>query len=320
MGIAICIPTHNEKIKIINQAIESAFRQTIQIEEIIVSDDCSKNHFIRELRKTADIFRRNFNVNIKIYFNEINIGYANNWNKCLEYSSSDFNLILHADDMLKHNAVEKLLNYYSRHPDCALVGGQEDIVDETGKIVLERKIKDDKYYPKGSIYEFIKEQGSYIPCSSVMFNMDKIRQVGFFQEDVLATDELYWPKVLQYSPIAVLGESLINRRRHSGQTEYYDFKNKRRQIIEWGYHFKKIIDYEKRPDKRKELKRLVNRKIANGLTGNIFISCIEYHKSMSLAFFYLINGIKVYPKIILELSFWKRIMKSIITYLYYIVR
>ena len=104
-----------------------------------------------------------------------------------------------------------------------MIGGYEDFINENGNLTKKSKPKETKVYQRGQIYEFVLNHGSYIACSSVMFNMEKIRQFGFFDESVLATDELYWPKVLRKFPIAVLGESLINRRIHPGQTEYKDF-------------------------------------------------------------------------------------------------
>jgi glycosyltransferase involved in cell wall biosynthesis len=306
--ITVAIPVYNGA-KFIKDAVNSVLSQTKRVDHILIVDDASSDNSIDVVQ---NIKAEHPTWDIQYYRNDRNLGYPSNWNNCFKFCTTKYLMILHQDDMLKKGTVKILYEFLQAKPHLALAGGYEDFVDEHGRIIRENPEKETRIYQTGEIYEFVKNHGSYIACSSVMFDMDKIRQVGYFDTDVIATDELYWPKVLQYYSIAVLGESLINRRRHSGQTEYSDFMNKRRQIIEWGDHFKKVTDYEKRPDKRKELKKLVNRKIANGLVGNIFISCIKYHKSMYLALFYLINGIKVYPKILLELSFWKRILKGIL--------
>ena len=147
-----------------------------------------------------------------------------------------------------------------------------------------------------------------------MFDMDKIRNVGYFDEGVLATDELYWPRVLQYYPIAVLGKSLINRRIHDEQTEYDDFKNKKEQIVEWNSHFIKIIDYEKRELERSNLQKLVKKK--SGLTYGVSItkSAIVRLRSPELGLFYLLNGVKIYPQLLIMPLFWKNLLYSLLVY------
>lgn len=297
--ITAAVPVFNGG-KYIREAINSIIEQTIYVDEIIVFDNCSSDETTDVVRMIID---NNPEKNIKLYKNEYNLGYQKNWNKCLENATSDFVLLLHADDMLKPDTIEKQLNFFQEHPELALVGGYEDIIDEYGNLIRESKPKETKIYQRDQIYEFVLNHGSYIACSSVMFNMNKIKQVGFFEENVLATDELYWPKILSKFPIAVLGESLINRRIHPGQSEYSDFKNKSEEIIAASLAQYKIADYEKRPELRKKIKRLIQEKNArNGVR-----IAFKVRKNPKMFIRYLLFSLKENPSIIFTKLIWREI-------------
>jgi glycosyltransferase involved in cell wall biosynthesis len=161
--------------------------QNYNVDEIVISDDCSTDDTLAIVKEFKD---RHRNVNISILKNSTNLGYSENWNRCLGIATSDYVLLLHADDLLKAGTVEILIEFFRRHPECALVGGQEEFINKDNELISDARIKQDIIYEKGYVYEFVLDTSSYIPCSSVMFNMQKIRQTGFFDTDVLATDEL----------------------------------------------------------------------------------------------------------------------------------
>lgn len=308
--ISVAIPVFNGA-RFIKEAIYSIFSQTIEVDEILICDNSSTDDTVSVVE---NIIKLNPNKNILLIQNKQNYGYAKNWNICLENSSSDYVLLLHADDLLRPKGIETLIDFLKKNIEYGLVGGQEFRFNENGEGIYEKAKGHSKLFEKGQILEFVRDKGSYIPCSSVMFDMEKIRKVGFFQEGVLATDELYWPEVLQYYPIAVLGKFIINRRTHNGQTEYDDFKNKKREIIRSGNHFDTIIEYEKRADEKRLLAKLIKIKKANALI-SISRSVIVHHHSLRLSFFYIVNSVKVFPLILLTKIFWKSHLKSLLIYL-----
>jgi len=304
-NISVGIPTFNSA-KFIKNTIESILFNSYSVNEIIISDDNSEDETLVICQKlqTRD-------KSIKIYRNKHNFGYQKNWNKCFKYCKSKYLIILHHDDILKQNAIEKQIKFLNEHPDIALVGGQEDYIDENGIITLEREKIKDKIFNKGNIFEFIKETGSYIPCSSVMFDMEKIRKIGFFDENYLAADELFWPKVLTKFPIAVLGYSLIDRRNHSKQTEYSDFEKKSDKIIEAAYAQNKIAEYEKEPLRQKATLKILNEKTARNCI-RIAHKVFQRHRDISTALKYLKVSFKEYPKIFFSKFFIKFTIKAVL--------
>ena len=220
LNVTVAIPSYNSELFLI-KTVESVLAQTKTVNEILIIDDCSTDKSYEIACELSGKYS-----NIKAYRNVENLGYAKNWNNCIKSCQTKFLLILHHDDLLKSDSIEKQLNFFKKNRDIALVGGYEDFIDEHGNLISRKKSTETKIFEKDQILEFVTHTGSYIPCSTVMFDLEKIKKVGFFDEKYLATDELFWPKVLTEFPIALMGESLINRRIHPGQTEYSDFKKK----------------------------------------------------------------------------------------------
>ena len=287
----------------------SVINQTIAIDQILIVDDCSRDNSYSIACELSNAYS-----NITAIQNKTNLGYSRNWNKCLDYASSDFALLLHSDDLLKKDTIEKQMGYFNENPLTAIVGGQEDFIDENGQHIITKDRVNTRVFCPGEIYEFVKDRGSYIPCSSVMFNMSIIRKVGYFQENVLAADELYWPKVLRTHHIAILGESLIDRRKHNAQAELLDFKTKKEEIVGWAIHFKKILDYEPRENKKKALWKVIRKKLAYSAALNISRSAVVYHSSLALAVYYVFNGLKIYPAILIQKLFWKSMLATSLIY------
>ena len=219
ISVTVAIPVYNGE-RFLESAVESVVKQDHPVSEIIIIDDHSTDNtheIVEKLKLEIN------NLNIKYYKNIKNIGYPKNWNRCFELCKTRFLIILHQDDELKKYCVRMQLNFLEKNDAIALVGGFEDSIDSEGRLIKKQKKRETRIFEKGKIFEFATQTGFYIPCSSVMFDMEKIRNVGYFDEDVIATDELYWPKVLSKYPIAIIGESLINRRAHPDQAEYRDF-------------------------------------------------------------------------------------------------
>ncbi|MGK9369485.1 glycosyltransferase family 2 protein [Melioribacter sp. Ez-97] len=303
--VTVAIPVYNGK-KFIRNAIDSILKQRNLVKSIFVIDDASNDgidDIIKEYQSKTEI--------IEYYKNPTNLGYPKNWNNCFYHCKTKYLIILHQDDELTLNSIEKLINFIQNHPDVALVGGLEDFIDEKGRLISKSHTKETKIFQKGQIYEFVKETGSYIPCSSVMFDMEKIRNVGFFDENYLATDELFWPKVLTKFPIAILGESLILRRIHPEQTEYSDFANKFDKIIEAAKEQYHIASYEENLFQRRKTLKILQEKASRNCI-RIAYKVFKTQKDFYTALRYLKVAWKEYPKIFFSKFFIKFSIKAIL--------
>ncbi len=308
-SVTVAIPSYNAE-EFILDTIQSILNQTSPVDEIIICDDCSTDNTVAKIRE----FIHSGNFNIRLILSEQNLGYQRNWNKCIENSNSDYTVILHSDDMLKPDTIAKQIKSFKENPDIAIVGGQEDSIDEQGNIISLRQHAMTKSFKKGQIYEFVAQTNSYIPCSSVMFDMKKIRLVGYFDTDTIAVDELYWPKILQHYPVMILGESLILRRRYSGQTEYGDFVKYYPTALYIYKKFGRIIDYEKRPAYKSKVKVLLKKKFSMGYINIISISlAFRGYKKVSIG--YLFYAFRINPFLIFDIWKIKKVLIKIVYYL-----
>lgn len=119
MHFSIIIPVFNAE-KFISQAIDSIINQTLDFKEnieIILVDDGSTD----QSQKICRQYERQYPNNIK-YIYQDNSGPGNARNTGLDAISTNTDCIgfLDADDYLSNNALEKVLNFYSKWSDIQL--------------------------------------------------------------------------------------------------------------------------------------------------------------------------------------------------------
>lgn len=211
---------------------------------------------------------------------------------------------------MKEDAIQTQIEFLNKHPDIALVGGMEDKIDEKGTKIYKKNLVESKIYNSGQVYEFVSQTGSYIPCSSVMFDMEKIRQVGYFDTDTIAVDELYWPKVLQYFAIAVLGKCLIDRRQHSNQSEYGDFIKYYPTALSIYKKFNRIRDYEINSYNKKKISKYLSKKFSQGYI-NIIAFSLAKNGYKKIAIGYVIYAFRIDPYLLFDIRvIWKALIKT----------
>lgn len=302
--ITIAIPAFNGA-SFLAATLKSVIEQSHPVNQIIITDDASTDDTSQLVRSLQEEYSQ---FDIRYYRNERNIGYPCNWNRCFEYCKTRYLVILHQDDLLKRNTVGVLFEFLRSNPDLALAGGYEDFIDVNGKIAGVKNPKLTKVYQAGEIFEFVTGHSSYIACSSVMFDMEKINNVGYFDTDVIGTDELYWPKVLSKYPIAVLGESLIYRRAHNEQTEYADFIKHEKNALAIYEKFKRIAEYERRVYLQQEILRILKRKFSKAWIG--ISANVAKRGYRIIAFKYIAKSIHLNPAILFYFPImWKTLAK-----------
>lgn len=289
--ITVAIPTYNGSA-FLEQTVESVILQTLEVEGILIIDDASEDNTVKKAR---EIIEKYSNSKMSLFINEKNIGYQANWNRCFDLCKTKYLVILHQDDMLKRNSCERLVTFHKDHPALALAGGHEEFCNELGAPLKQKTtFKSERIFAKGQIYEFINETGSYIACSSVMFNMEKIKEVGGFEVDVSGTDELYWPRVLTKYPIAVLGSRLILRRIHPEQAEYRSFISDEKDAIKIFQRFKKLVLLEERIQYRRKILHYLRKKFFVGYIGIIATSLAKQgYTGLSIKYFF--KAFRIYP-------------------------
>lgn len=172
--ISIVITVYN-RINGVKRLFESISKQRYKNVEIIVADDNSDD----DIKSVID----SYNDSRIVYFkNEINLGYANNCKKALDYCSGEYVIFLSDDDcLIDETFFEKAMeSFENKEIDCSF-----------GRIAVSKG--DDfivNHYPFEKIYnskdfldEIIKLRFSfldYFSFSSFLFKVDLFKQINPF--------------------------------------------------------------------------------------------------------------------------------------------
>ena len=211
MMVSIIIPAYNAA-KYIEECVQSALDQTYQNTEIIVVNDGSTDNTLQILE--------NFSDKIKI-MNKKNGGTASALNVGIKTMKGEWFKWLSADDKLKKNAVETLINEAKRlnGSQNSIICSYFDIIDEDNNFL--RLIKESEY---NNLNNF--EQGVilldhfYGNGITSLIHKSIFERAGFFNEDIsFQEDYEFWLRcsILHGVTFNQIPKSLVQYRVHKNQ-------------------------------------------------------------------------------------------------------
>jgi len=305
--VTIAIPVFNGE-KYLEEALHSIIIQDYKPDKVIFCDNQSNDNTINIIKQFQ---KQNSNLKTELFINEENIGPYNNFRRCYELCDTDFLLILSCDDRLKQATIDLQMKFYAEHPDFALVGGNASYIDENGKSIVDAKTKHDLLFEKGQILELMESTSLWIIPSSIMYNMNIIREVGWWDGKFVGQDERYYPKVLSMHPVAVLKERLVDFRLHTESDGWKDnvfsFKSKIS-------YFKLNIasaNYETSEERQKKAKKYM-KKWASDKSIELGSIVWKKYKRPWTGFKYWLFGIKQNPTTVFQKKSIKTIVKTFI--------
>ena len=126
--VSICLPTY-QRPELIGQCLDSCLAQTHANLEVLIGDD-SKDDRTRALidaKYAAD-------PRVRYVKNEPSFGQARNVASLFARATGDKILLIHDDDFLVENGVERLLSAWDAHPDIEVAFGDQYETDEHGNV------------------------------------------------------------------------------------------------------------------------------------------------------------------------------------------
>lgn len=199
--ITVLMPAYNVG-KYIAPAINSILQQTFADFELLILDDGSTD-------TTAEVIS-GFNDNrIRYVRNDRNLGLAENLNKGIELSQTDYIARMDGDDISEPTCLEKQIDYLENHPDVGICGvGFQFFGTKTSKVI----------YPASQ--EAIKVQMLF-GCAVIlpMFRKSVFIENGLRYKPTAfpAEDYRMWAECLRVTKIYNLPEILFRYRMHSEQ-------------------------------------------------------------------------------------------------------
>ena len=114
MKLSIIIVNYNVK-HFLKNLIDSIFKASIKYEyEIIVVDNASSDGCVEEIKTNYP--------DIKLIANKENIGFGAANNQALKIATGEFIVLINPDSIVNQNTFEKLLDFFSMHPQAGMVG------------------------------------------------------------------------------------------------------------------------------------------------------------------------------------------------------
>lgn len=107
--VSIVLTTYNGE-KYLAKQLESLFQQTYTNIEIIAVDDCSSDKTVEILTEHAEKHR-----NIKVFVNDVNLGFIKNFEKGCTLSSGDYIALSDQDDYWDPDKIRKLVEAIGEH-------------------------------------------------------------------------------------------------------------------------------------------------------------------------------------------------------------
>jgi len=174
--VSVIIPAYNAA-QFIDEALESALKQTFQEFEIIVIDDGSKDR----TKEIVQCYIQKFPDKIK-YFYQQNGGVGKARNNGIREAQGEYIAFLDADDQWFPEKLELQMTYFEKNPNIDFLYSNAVIVDENSNDLNRLYVK--KHEFKISFERMLRSliHRDFIPVSSIMTKRAVLKELGGYDE------------------------------------------------------------------------------------------------------------------------------------------
>ncbi|MHB1663653.1 MAG: glycosyltransferase [bacterium] len=328
LKFSILVPTYNGS-KWIKQTIYSILRQSYSNFELIVSDDNSKDN-------TIDIIKDIKDNRIKIFKNNINLGYSSNLEKARSFSSEDSDVLylMGQDDILARDAILKTYNAFKISMEIGVVSrayyhftgsdfqsgnrnSAKPISRETMTIINSFKdfIQENNAEKDKEILKYFTLISSVGQLSGLAYRKTSYNEK--FHKDIFVSHIYPFLSALKKYKAVYLNEYIVAVRTESSQCYHVSSIYKISPLKSWVDMFNYILNDKKYNNFKKILVDYSSKKIEGILQIKNFGQTKYYYREILLY-------IKYRPKNLISIRFWaytfgslfipKRLLIKIISY------
>lgn len=212
--VSVCIPVYNGS-EYIAESIDSVLVQTYKDFELIVCDNCSTDN-------TEEIVRSFNDSRIRYVRNQKNLGGVGNANRCLELALGDYIYILHHDDCMMPDNLERKVRLLDEHPDVGFVHSNLLLIDSKGEVIASNIWNEDSrhdYIENGiKVFQrFVTDlpHGANIFIGAVLARRECYVRIGGFSPELpYCDDSEMWMRMALFFNVACIGTPLLKYRVH----------------------------------------------------------------------------------------------------------
>ncbi len=217
------MPAYNAE-RFLAEAIESVLAQTWKDFELIILDDGSQDR-TREIAQ--DYARRDARVRLEAH---ANIGVAATLNRGLALSASEWVVIMHADDVMMPNRIERQLAFVSAHPELAVASSWVMHINGEGTMIARDNSRLLTHEAVQKLYLANELVGFSHPAS--ILRKSSVQAVGGYREQFRVNEDIdLWNRLLERGyNILVQPDFLLKYRIHDKSASIARARFIRRQI------------------------------------------------------------------------------------------
>ncbi len=201
------IMTSYNRPKLLKEAFQSIFNQTMKDWEIIMVDASTDLKIYKILNKFSKDKRITVLSDTEGMGNVGNISRA--WNKGLDHAQGEYICFLDDDNRKKSTYCEEMSKYLDKHPDKDAVCCFSDIIDLKGNKLKQLR------FPTGFNKKNILK-ANYIDSGEIMIRQEVFNKVGYFDERLTTNDD--WDMIIRIlyesQGIGMIEKPLVDYRQH----------------------------------------------------------------------------------------------------------
>ena len=186
--VSIGISTFNRADGYLREALQSAVDQSYPNLEIVVSDNCSEDD-------TPGVVRGFEDPRIRYCRQSVNIGANANFNFCLHEARGEYFLLLHDDDRIDPDLVERCMEAVDFENGVGLIRTGTRIIDARGVVRSEAPNRAAGLSTTELLLSWFAGETAFYLCST-LYNTGYLKAIGGFQsprdlfQDMVATVRL----------------------------------------------------------------------------------------------------------------------------------
>lgn len=219
--VSICIPTYNYG-NYIAETIESVLAQNFSDFELLIIDDCSKDHTAH----VVDSYARQ-DPRIRFIVNKVNLGMVENWNSCLAQAKGEYIKFVFGDDLLASpDAVGRMVSLLDNDNTVSLACSARNLIDESSRVTkIESHFNTGIMTGTDVINYCLANQWNLIGEPSVVMFRKGQSERGFNSIYKQIVDLEMWFHLLEQGSFAYINEPLCSFRIHGQQQTRVNAEN-----------------------------------------------------------------------------------------------
>jgi alpha-1,3-rhamnosyltransferase len=230
--VSVVIASYNHQ-NYVQETIKSIVFQTYKNIELIIIDDGSTDSTFEKILEMESICRKRF-VNV-LFEKRKNLGVGATCNRLIELSCGKYIYYIASDDLAKPIAITEEVLFLEKHTDCALVVGNNEIIDEKGKVAYWDDTRNLTYNQDKACYKTFGDflginqlgsnfgsylylyRGNHIP-NGYLVRKSIYDKTGLYNKDAPLDDWFMNLQISKYAKIKYINKILFSYRWHQSNT------------------------------------------------------------------------------------------------------